>query len=617
MKGSLKKSISMLLSLLMLLSVFVGAAFTASAEDAELHEVILRGNAERYADSVTVSVSPAQAREGELVTLTIRKTHDCATQLRIPYCYFSTDVNSQPYEHSYNEYESYEWDPVTGEFIGTFRMPAQDIYVWYYIGDVDVQHEYGAWVYSRQEATEDGDVYTGDRVCAVCGAADPETRSVVLKGNADRYADDVNVSVSADEATAGELVTLTIQKTGACAAELRIPYCYFSTDVNSQPYEHSYSEYESYEWDPVTGEFTGTFRMSAQTMYVWYFIGEVDYAHTPGETVYDNFGPYSSGDAKTECDASVLCAVCGQKISTERIDAYHYVNSDNGGPGCNVTVYQDASAEQERSVPYAVPGERVYFSVSDSFPCMPLKAVIVSIWDWGNGSEYLSAHEEPIAFRYHGNNLYSFVMPHYPVKIQVSKQDVGCTYRELRRENEVKATCTEAGSYDLFEECIYCGSIEGPTHIEVPALGHTEGKATVENFVLPTTEAQGGYDLVVRCALCGEEMSREHTVLDKLTPSDDHVPGAPVVENYVEPTAEKEGSFDIVVYCADCDAELSRETITLDKLTPGETPDDPTPADNAGLCKYCGEDHSGSFMQRIIGFFHSILYFFSHLFGKM
>ena len=36
----------------------------------------------------------------------------------------------------------------------------------------------------------------------------------------------------------------------------------------------------------------------------------------------------------------------------------------------------------------------------------------------------------------------------------------------------------------------------------------------------------------------------------------------------------------------------------------------------ANLCKWCEQDHSGSVWQKIVGFFHSILYFFAHLFGQ-
>lgn len=51
--------------------------------------------------------------------------------------------------------------------------------------------------------------------------------------------------------------------------------------------------------------------------------------------------------------------------------------------------------------------------------------------------------------------------------------------------------------------------------------------------------------------------------------------------------------------------------------TPDEPdPENPTDPDGDNLCKWCGKDHSVSFWQKIVGFFHNILYFFVHLFGK-
>ena len=41
---------------------------------------------------------------------------------------------------------------------------------------------------------------------------------------------------------------------------------------------------------------------------------------------------------------------------------------------------------------------------------------------------------------------------------------------------------------------------------------------------------------------------------------------------------------------------------------------DPDKPQGDGLCKWCGEPHSG-FWGKIVGFFHSILYFYAHLFG--
>ena len=44
-----------------------------------------------------------------------------------------------------------------------------------------------------------------------------------------------------------------------------------------------------------------------------------------------------------------------------------------------------------------------------------------------------------------------------------------------------------------------------------------------------------------------------------------------------------------------------------------DTPVDPE-VDTSGLCRYCGQDHSGSFLQRVVGFFHRILWFLKNLF---
>ena len=41
------------------------------------------------------------------------------------------------------------------------------------------------------------------------------------------------------------------------------------------------------------------------------------------------------------------------------------------------------------------------------------------------------------------------------------------------------------------------------------------------------------------------------------------------------------------------------------------------PEENENLCKFCGEEHSDNLWQKIVGFFHQVLYFFAHLFGMM
>ena len=53
-----------------------------------------------------------------------------------------------------------------------------------------------------------------------------------------------------------------------------------------------------------------------------------------------------------------------------------------------------------------------------------------------------------------------------------------------------------------------------------------------------------------------------------------------------------------------------------DQPTNPDTPSQPSNPSGNGKCKWCGKDHSVSFWQRIVGFFHTILYFWAHLFGR-
>ena len=50
--------------------------------------------------------------------------------------------------------------------------------------------------------------------------------------------------------------------------------------------------------------------------------------------------------------------------------------------------------------------------------------------------------------------------------------------------------------------------------------------------------------------------------------------------------------------------------------TEPENPTDPDTPSGSNLCKWDNVDHGTSFWGRIVKFFHSILYFFAHLFGR-
>ena len=139
---------------------------------------------------------------------------------------------------------------------------------------------------------------------------------------------------------------------------------------------------------------------------------------------------------------------------------------------------------------------------------------------------------------------------------------------EARKENEVAATCTEKGAYDLVVRCTRCNEIISTQHIETDALGHTPSEAVKENNVDPTCTEEGGYDMVVYCSVCNVEISREHTTV----PAKGHTAGEPVRENEIPATCTEAGSYEEVVYCTVCNAEVSRTVKLIEALghNPGE-----------------------------------------------
>ena len=211
---------------------------------------------------------------------------------------------------------------------------------------------------------------------------------------------------------------------------------------------------------------------------------------------------------------------------------------------------------------------------------------------------------------------------------------------EAAKENDIPSTCKVFGSYDIVVRCTVCNDVISSEHFAYTELAaHTPGKAVKENNIPSTCKALGSYESVVYCSKCGDELSRE-TV--NYTAYAAHSPKDAVKEDVVAATCTGTGSYDEVIYCAVCDNEISRTpktipvaghkwgdwTVTKEatETEKGEktrecsvchekqTEEIPTVSSNR--CKWCGEDHSGSFLQKIIGFFHNIVYFFAHLFGK-
>ena len=104
---------------------------------------------------------------------------------------------------------------------------------------------------------------------------------------------------------------------------------------------------------------------------------------------------------------------------------------------------------------------------------------------------------------------------------------------------DLEPTCTENGN--RYHICTVCGARENET---VAALGHEPGEAVKENEIAATCTEAGGYDLVVSCTRCGEELSRTHTEV----PAPGHAWDAGVVTK--EPTEQAEGEMTFT--CTRC-----------------------------------------------------------------
>ena len=156
------------------------------------------------------------------------------------------------------------------------------------------------------------------------------------------------------------------------------------------------------------------------------------------------------------------------------------------------------------------------------------------------------------------------------------------------------ATCTEKGN-TAGTKCSVCDKILSGVE-EIPAKGHTPGKAVKESVVLATCEAAGSYEEVVYCEVCKEELTR----VSKTLPAMGHTRGEAVRENVIDSTCADEGSCDEVVYCEVCKKELSREAKVIEKKahTPVDVAEVPAtctePGTTAGTkCDVCGTILSG------------------------
>ena len=130
---------------------------------------------------------------------------------------------------------------------------------------------------------------------------------------------------------------------------------------------------------------------------------------------------------------------------------------------------------------------------------------------------------------------------------------LGHTAGEVVVENEIDATCTEAGSYDHAQYCTVCGNEAARQTIVVPAKGHTAGDAIVENRVDVTCTTDGSYDNVVHCSVCDATISSDHVVV----PATGHTE---IVDKAVAPTCIAAGKTE-GKHCSVCSEVLVAQEV--------------------------------------------------------
>ena len=206
------------------------------------------------------------------------------------------------------------------------------------------------------------------------------------------------------------------------------------------------------------------------------------------------------------------------------------------------------------------------------------------------------------------------------------------------------ATCTENGTE--IAVCDYEGCNETDTRVAEGTAGHLFTNYVYQNDATCTADGTA-------MAVCDREGCNATDTRDAEGTATGHTYGAPVwtwtddykatatftcdkgddtqkpdvtVTSNVElaPTATADGKkvyTATVVFIGETYTDTKEEVLpaTGGSETPTEQPTeqpaDPAAPSGENLCKWCSQPHEG-FFGKLVGFFHSILYFFAHLFGK-
>lgn len=177
---------------------------------------------------------------------------------------------------------------------------------------------------------------------------------------------------------------------------------------------------------------------------------------------------------------------------------------------------------------------------------------------------------------------------------------------------EVPATCTRDGVIAHYK-CSACGELfdhdKNPVDVlTIPTPGHdwSEDDRTAEKPAGCLTDGNIGY---YTCTRCGGHFDTDGNLL---TDNDIVIPA--IGRHETELTGMKEATATEDGYTGDEVCKTCGDTIKTGEIIPafGEPEEQ---EQNDSFCKWCGKSHTG-FFGKVVGSFHSVIYFFAHLFGR-
>ena len=287
--------------------------------------------------------------------------------------------------------------------------------------------------------------------------------------------------------------------------------------------------------------------------------------HTPSEAVKEN-EEAATCEEDGSYDEVVKCSVCGEVISSEHkvVPALEH----DWGEWIETKPATDTSTGEETRTCKRNPNHKETREIEKSVHVHNLihtEAKAATCKEAGNIEYWTCEGCDKIFEDEDGKNEITVADTLIPKKEH--------TPSEVVRENEVAATCENAGSYDEVIKCTACGDVISRDHKVVPALGHDWGEWSVTKAA---TETSVGEEF----RICKHDPSHKETrEIAKLQHT--HNPSAAIKENVVEATYDKGGSYDEVIKCTVCGEVLSRKTITTNALQSQTKPVDTTkPVDN-------------------------------------